>query len=718
MGVRVRARRGRRRAPLACLAWLLASAACAGPAAAEPAAAARGLGPPVREPGGLRWTRSAFGAGAADSVAPWPAAPEPPVLRAALLHRRASLALAAGDTARADSLLASAPLAASIWAWDALRARSEIAIARGSPARSESLLEAADRRDWPEAERAAWLARRVESRVLLGDTSRAADFARQAIRVYPSSAATGRALARLDGLLRARRDSLDLPGELAAAEVEVFGGNRVSAARRLGHALRRLGKADRGPVAIRLAEIERGLRRLPAAAAAARAALGAARSDTLRARARLELARVHRDAGRIDSALAAFAAAGDLAPEPAQQEIAVWERGRAAEDVGRWEIALRSFEQVAALRFRRTEEATFRAGLMQLMLDRPDAALGQWAQGGGEPAQFWRAITERASARRRLRALAGNPRDSGLAGTLAAARALEAAADSSLARLALRPGYSFYRVVARDSLGVRGWPGGVARDTCETGGGCAAIRTARTLAAAGASDEALLLLARWIAGDPRLPPERPAGPELMAASALAYGLGRVALGIGYVERAAPWFGDDPDSVQWAAIAWGYPPAYEDLLAAGGARPDSAPRLEPALLYSLVRQESRFEPEARSVSNALGLMQLKLVTARDMARELRLPAPGEPALFDPGTNVRLGVRYLEKLLRRFEGDTAAALCAYNAGARTLGAGWRALLERGGDALLCELAANNDAREYAKKILAGRQAYRELAPRASR
>jgi soluble lytic murein transglycosylase len=108
------------------------------------------------------------------------------------------------------------------------------------------------------------------------------------------------------------------------------------------------------------------------------------------------------------------------------------------------------------------------------------------------------------------------------------------------------------------------------------------------------------------------------------------------------------------------------------------------------------------------------MQLKLSTAADMARLARDPAPSEATLFEPATNVRYGARYLARLLRRFDGSVAAALSAYNAGPGSLSPRWRELRERGGEALLCEMASNSLAQDYSKRILGIRQAYRELRP----
>jgi len=132
----------------------------------------------------------------------------------------------------------------------------------------------------------------------------------------------------------------------------------------------------------------------------------------------------------------------------------------------------------------------------------------------------------------------------------------------------------------------------------------------------------------------------------------------------------------------------------------------------------VRQESRFDPRARSRSDALGLTQLKQAAALDMARSLRERAPSEEALFDPERALRYGSGYLAQLLRRFDGRVSVALVAYNAGAATIRRDWREIVARGGDALFCELASNADSQDYARRILGFRSAYRDLRPTVAR
>jgi soluble lytic murein transglycosylase-like protein len=91
----------------------------------------------------------------------------------------------------------------------------------------------------------------------------------------------------------------------------------------------------------------------------------------------------------------------------------------------------------------------------------------------------------------------------------------------------------------------------------------------------------------------------------------------------------------------------------------GAEIDAAAQrygIDPALLKGLIRQESGFDPAARSSAGATGLTQLMPGTAAS-----RGGAPTDPAQAIDG-----GARYLKQQLDRFGGDPSLALAAYNAG----------------------------------------------------
>ena len=84
-------------------------------------------------------------------------------------------------------------------------------------------------------------------------------------------------------------------------------------------------------------------------------------------------------------------------------------------------------------------------------------------------------------------------------------------------------------------------------------------------------------------------------------------------------------------------------------------------LDPIVILSLIRQESVFNPLARSPVGARGLMQLMPTTARNMRRSVR-----DKHLVNPEINIELGTKYFNRLYKRYDGNLVYVLSAYNAG----------------------------------------------------
>jgi len=130
------------------------------------------------------------------------------------------------------------------------------------------------------------------------------------------------------------------------------------------------------------------------------------------------------------------------------------------------------------------------------------------------------------------------------------------------------------------------------------------------------------------------------------------------------------------------------------------------RIDPALVHAIIRQESKFDPAARSNKGAQGLMQIMPSTASTVTGRK------SNNLSDPMTNLRIGQRYFGQLLEdpSIEGDLLALLAAYNAGPGNLGR-WRTDMSNIEDPLLfIELIPIAETRAYIERVMAGYWLYR--------
>ena len=89
-------------------------------------------------------------------------------------------------------------------------------------------------------------------------------------------------------------------------------------------------------------------------------------------------------------------------------------------------------------------------------------------------------------------------------------------------------------------------------------------------------------------------------------------------------------------------------------------------LSPALIASVIRNESSFRPRVESSVGARGLMQIMPETAEWIAHKLKTDNYSFEMLYDPETNIRFGCWYLNYLSTLFHGDPLCVVCAYHAG----------------------------------------------------
>ena len=135
-------------------------------------------------------------------------------------------------------------------------------------------------------------------------------------------------------------------------------------------------------------------------------------------------------------------------------------------------------------------------------------------------------------------------------------------------------------------------------------------------------------------------------------------------------------------------------------------------IDPALLWAVIRQESVFDSDVTSSANARGLMQIIPSTGRALARRLRVDDFDSDDLYEPGLNIRLGARYVNDLLDRFDSKVDFMAAGYNAGPSNVSR-WRR--SAGGDHdLYREMITYAETRKYVKLVLKNYLIYRELYP----
>jgi soluble lytic murein transglycosylase-like protein len=160
----------------------------------------------------------------------------------------------------------------------------------------------------------------------------------------------------------------------------------------------------------------------------------------------------------------------------------------------------------------------------------------------------------------------------------------------------------------------------------------------------------------------------------------------------------------------------FPMPHKDALIAEAARRN----INPAFVYGLIRQESRFVTDAKSHVGAAGLMQIMPATARWTANRIGLANFSGSQIHDITTNLTLGVAYLKYVLEENDDNPAYAAAAYNAGPHRVKAWRKAMAEDPAAklddkklalAIWTENIPFSETRDYVKKVSANTETYKQ-------
>ncbi len=151
----------------------------------------------------------------------------------------------------------------------------------------------------------------------------------------------------------------------------------------------------------------------------------------------------------------------------------------------------------------------------------------------------------------------------------------------------------------------------------------------------------------------------------------------------------------------------YPLQYTQLV----AKEATANRLDPALVYSVIKAESNFDPNARSHAGAVGLMQMTPDTFEWVQTKLKSDTKyAEEDLYAPDISIRYGCKLLALLFERYS-EKATALSAYNAGIGTVNT-WLKNPDISKDGAVLDSIPYEETRNYVDAVLKNYANYKKL------
>jgi soluble lytic murein transglycosylase len=137
---------------------------------------------------------------------------------------------------------------------------------------------------------------------------------------------------------------------------------------------------------------------------------------------------------------------------------------------------------------------------------------------------------------------------------------------------------------------------------------------------------------------------------------------------------------------------------------------------PELLLSLMRRESRFDPEARSPVGAIGLLQIMPYTAEALAERagvgyILTNGIDDTVLADPQVNIAISARLNADLFQLFEGNILPVIASYNAGEDRVAEWWTGTRHLRDD-FFVDSIPYSETRRFAREVIANQAAYKRV------
>jgi soluble lytic murein transglycosylase len=126
------------------------------------------------------------------------------------------------------------------------------------------------------------------------------------------------------------------------------------------------------------------------------------------------------------------------------------------------------------------------------------------------------------------------------------------------------------------------------------------------------------------------------------------------------------------------------------------------KISSSFIYSIMRQESAFDPEARSWADAFGLLQLLPKLAKGLSKRAGVQVASYTDLYHPETNIKLGARHLKDLQKRKKNKFVLYVSSYNASEKAV-SHWMKTRFKGNYIEFIERIPYKETRDYVKLVL---------------